>query len=78
MSSLASGAGQRFACRMGATNLPTNSKTTERKNMPNQVRTLRRRSPQQPCITEDGKCDLCGRQVILADKLALAPKLEPK
>ena len=24
-------------------------------------------APKQPCITEDGKCDLCGRKVKLAD-----------
>lgn len=38
-------------------------------------------APQQPCITEDGKCDLCdlcGRQATLADKPAPAPKPEPK
>jgi hypothetical protein len=22
-------------------------------------------APKQPCITEDGKCDLCGREVVL-------------
>jgi hypothetical protein len=24
-------------------------------------------APRQPCITEDGKCDLCGKKVILAE-----------
>jgi phosphoribosylaminoimidazole (AIR) synthetase len=25
-------------------------------------------APKQPCITEDGKCDLCGKKVALAEK----------
>ena len=25
-------------------------------------------APKQPCITEDGKCDLCGREVVLRRK----------
>ena len=25
-------------------------------------------APKQPCITEDGKCDLCGKKVILAEE----------
>jgi len=29
-------------------------------------------APKQPCITEDGKCDLCDR------KVALAEAMEPK
>jgi len=24
-------------------------------------------APRQPCITEDGKCDLCGREVVLKE-----------
>lgn len=24
-------------------------------------------APKQPCITEDGKCNLCGREVTLAE-----------
>lgn len=29
-------------------------------------------APKQPCITEDGKCDLCDRKVVLAE--ATQPK----
>jgi hypothetical protein len=29
-------------------------------------------APKQPCITEDGKCDLCGREVVLKDDLDLS------
>jgi hypothetical protein len=25
-------------------------------------------APKQPCITEDGKCDLCGKEVILKEE----------
>lgn len=25
-------------------------------------------APRQPCITEDGKCDLCGKEVRLAEE----------
>ena len=25
-------------------------------------------APKQPCITENGKCDLCGKKVALAEK----------
>jgi hypothetical protein len=25
-------------------------------------------APKQPCITEDGKCDLCGRKVVLEEE----------
>jgi hypothetical protein len=25
-------------------------------------------APRQPCITEDGKCDLCDKKVTLAEK----------
>lgn len=25
-------------------------------------------APKQPCITEDDKCDLCGRNVVLAEE----------
>ena len=25
-------------------------------------------APKQPCITEDGKCDLCGKKVVLAGR----------
>jgi hypothetical protein len=31
-------------------------------------------APKQPCITEEGKCDLCGKKVKLADE----PKSEDK
>ena len=24
-------------------------------------------TPKQPCITEDGKCDLCNREVVLKE-----------
>jgi len=24
-------------------------------------------APKQPCITEDGKCDLCGKEVVLKE-----------
>jgi phosphoribosylaminoimidazole (AIR) synthetase len=25
-------------------------------------------APRQPCITEEGKCDLCGKKVVLAEE----------
>jgi len=25
-------------------------------------------APKQPCITEEGKCDLCGKKVVLAEE----------
>jgi len=25
-------------------------------------------APKQPCITEEGKCDLCGRKVVLEEE----------
>lgn len=25
-------------------------------------------APKQPCITEDGKCDLCGKKVVLEEE----------
>jgi phosphoribosylaminoimidazole (AIR) synthetase len=25
-------------------------------------------APRQPCITEQGKCDLCGKKVVLAEE----------
>ena len=25
-------------------------------------------APKQPCITEDGKCDLCQKEVVLKEK----------
>ena len=25
-------------------------------------------APKQPCIPEDGRCDLCGRKVVLAEE----------
>ena len=24
-------------------------------------------APKQPCVTEDGKCDVCGKELILAE-----------
>jgi len=25
-------------------------------------------APKQPCITEDGECDLCGKKAVLAEE----------
>ena len=31
-------------------------------------------APKQPCITEEGKCDLCGKKVTLAEAKDADPK----
>ena len=33
-------------------------------------------APKQPCITEDGKCDLCGRNVVLAEEKKKEKKID--
>ena len=33
-------------------------------------------APKQPCITEDGKCDLCGRKVVLEEEKKKEKKID--
>ena len=34
-------------------------------------------APKQPCITEDGKCDLCGKEVMLKEEAEKGKQEKP-